>query len=168
MTTNPLQDESFETRFASLEDASRNLSADVQALNSTLLVVADLQSKQREQALRMEKTESDAREAKLAAEDQDRRVKNVGRAIALALAIILPLASILMYWGLTQHVNDLIADQQALRYEQCLQRNLATQANIDRELALAEMDKDSDVSKIHSDSAVSLRKGLVTCKHVLR
>jgi fatty acid desaturase len=156
--------EDLESRFTSLEDASRNLSADVRGLNATLLVVADLQTKQREQAARMEKAEAEARSAKQLATDQDRRNLMIWRWGALILAVVLSVISLLLYFLLTQHVNDLIDAQAQDRYQQCQLRNAGTVASYTREEALAKLESDPDIARLHSDSAKVLRRAVLQCR----
>lgn len=158
----------FEERFASLEDASRALSADVSALNLTLQVVAQLQIEQREQAARQAKTEEAIKAAKVESEMRDTRTRKVVNTVALTLAVLLPLVSILVYWSLIQHVNQLLQAQQTGLYSSCTVRNEATMANVLREKELAKTEPLPAIAKIHQDSAVALSKSVVDCTRYLK
>jgi hypothetical protein len=156
-------DRSFEERFASLEEASRALSADVSALNLTLQVVAQLQTEQREQATRQAKTEESVKTAKVESELRDARTRQVVNMVALTLAVLLPLVSILVYWSLLNHVNSLIAQQQADRFASCTVRNAATLENVRRETELGKIEPNDTVRAIHVQSAQILQKGVIDC-----
>jgi cell division protein ZapA (FtsZ GTPase activity inhibitor) len=156
-------EEDLDARFAGLEAASRGLSADVTALNSTLLVVADLQRKQREQAARQQKTEQEIAAARQMNAERDARTRTATRAFATALAILIPLISILVYWSLIVHVNELLSTQSADRFTGCQVRNDATRENATRENALGQLESDPKLKALHLDSAAQLNRSLVNC-----
>lgn len=153
----------LEERLASLEDASRLLSTEVTSLNSTLIIVADLQKQQRAQAERQTKTEAAIVATRQAAVERDRRTRNAVRAIVIGLSLILPIVAILVYASLVQHVNELLSNQKQDRYNSCLVRNSATAENVRRESVLAELEPNKDIKLVHQQSALILQKGLVNC-----
>lgn len=153
----------FEERFASLEEASRALSADVVSLNKTLTVVNELQVSQREQAAKIAAAEANAVTIQKATEEREARTKRVFNAMWLSLGILLPIVSIAVYASLIMHVNALLTEQYANSYKSCMVRNQGTLDNADREGQLAHADKDPDVIRIHAESEAKLRKGIVDC-----
>lgn len=159
-----IEREDLESRFASLEDASRNLSGDVTALNQTLLVVADLQRKQREQALRQEQTERELASAKKISEDRDARTRTATKLISVSLGILIPVVSVLVYLSLLLHVNDLLSQQTSDRYASCLTRNQATMENQRREKALGQLEDHPELKALHLNSAAELGRAIVDCE----
>ncbi len=157
----------LESRFASLEQASRSLSADVTALNRTLEVINELQSEQREQKHRQEMAELEIARGKALAEARDRRARGVFRFVLTAMLIIVPAVSALVYWSLILHVNDLLNEQKRTTYNGCLLRNQVPVLNAEREEALTKVETDPAVAKIHSDSAKALREATVDCSRYL-
>lgn len=157
----------FEERFASLEESNRALAADVRTLTSTLRVVNDLQKEQAEQRTRQDEADRKLISAKTEADERDARTRKIVGGVSLALAIVLPLVSMLVYFSLIQHVNELLQSQQMSFFKSCSIRNQATRDNIARELALADADKDKDVKQIHTASAQALSKSIVDCNQYL-
>ncbi len=158
----------FEDRFASLEEASRLLSRDVSALNTTLMVVADLQRAQAEQEERQRKTEQAIDSAKTASAARDARTRRSLATLALGLAILLPVASILMYLALIGRVNQMLIDQRKGFFTSCQTRNIASRQNAEREVILARLEKDPQIARVHTDSAAALRMSLIDCSQYLR
>lgn len=163
ITTAPGDPNDFENRFASLEQASKALSVDVQTMTAMLRVVGDLQKEQAEQRRRQDEADRALLEAKAATDAREARTRRTFGGVALTLSVILPLVSIMVYWSLIQHVDDLLAAQKASFYNSCQTRNEATRANAKREALLAEADKDKAVEQIHRDSVVALNKAIVDC-----
>lgn len=154
----------LESRFASLEDATRSLSGDVTALNSTLQIVAELQRKQREQALAQEQIAHDIETAKAASAARDARTRTATKMVGVSLGILIPVVSALVYLSLLLHVNDLLSQQSADRYAGCVTRNQATMENQRREQALGELEKNPDAKVLHLNSAKELGRALVDCE----
>jgi hypothetical protein len=153
----------FESRFKSLEDASRALSSDVSALNETLIVVGELGRRQREQAEKIAAAEDQVISAKRIADARDARTRRVVNMVAVTLGVLLPVVSILVYLALIQHVNELLTEQYRTSYTSCTLRNQVNLDNAEREGKLASIEKDPEVARIHSSSAEQLRASLVDC-----
>lgn len=153
----------FEERFSSLERSNVALAADVRALTETLQIVNELQIEQRAQARRAIETEErlDANKT-----DTDLRLARTRRSInvaTVAMAILLPLVSIIVYLVLIDHVNDLLSENDTDRRAACDTRNQGTQADIARERRLAEFETNPELKKVHSDSADQIAKSLIDC-----
>lgn len=153
----------IEERFASLDEASRSLSIDVAALNDTLRTVAALQVEQRAQRDRQAETDRKVAQTQHESSERDRRTRRALFSVGLGLAILLPLVSALVYASLLVHVNDLLAQQNAARFENCKTRNMATLENAKREEILGRLEDNLQLKQIHLNSATDLRKGLVDC-----
>lgn len=162
------ESDDFGQRFASLEAASRNLSLDVQSLDETLKIVNALQVEQKAQRERQDQADLNLAIAKDAADQRDMRTRRISVGVALALAIVLPIVSILIYGALIHHVSNLLTTQKAGFYASCMTRNQATLDNIKRERLLAEAETNPKVRKIHLDSAASLGRGLPNCNAYLK
>ncbi len=167
ITTAPGDPNDFEGRFASLEQASKALSLDVQTMTAMLRVVGDLQKEQAEQRRRQDEADRALLESQAATEARETRTRRTFGGVALTLSVILPLVSIMVYWSLIQHVDNLLAAQKASFYTSCMTRNEATRANARREALLAEADKDAAVEKIHRDSVDALNAAIVDCSAYL-
>lgn len=157
----------FEARFASLEEASRNLSTDVIALNATLLVVAELQTEQREQGRRQEKAEQQIRMTRQLAEQREARTRSVLRLGGIVAGVLLPVVSILVYVSLIGHVNELLAQQRSAQYTNCGIRNQVPLLNAQREFLLAGLEKDPRLKAVHQESARQLTNSVVDCRKYL-
>lgn len=153
----------LEARFATLETACLNLSTNVTALTDTLIIVADLQRQQREQAQRQEKTERELAAAQAISAARYLRTRTVTRWVALAMSVLIPVVSIIVYGSLLVYVKDLLHSQNKDRYANCLTRNKATTESIRREELLGRVDKDPEVRKVHLDSAEELAKSQLDC-----
>ncbi len=166
-STNPERDD-FETRFASLEAASRSLSLDVRTLNETLQVVGALQKEQAETRRRQDEADRNLAIAKSEADARESRTRRTFGGVSLALAILLPVVSMVVYYSLIQHVDDLLAAQRANSFMSCTIRNEAAKANIQRELTLADLEDRAALKTVHRDSAQALRASLVDCSQFQR
>jgi hypothetical protein len=149
--------------FDALKEASDTLNLNVEALNHTLQAVNALQVEQARQKKVQEKAEQDLEAARIESEQRDARTRRTFTFVGLSLAVLLPLVSLLVYAALLNHVNDLLDQQQASRYSNCIARNQATTENIRRELELAKIGDDPKVMAIHRQSAEELAKGQVDC-----
>lgn len=154
---------SFEQRFASLDAASRTLSGDVAALNDTLQVVTALQKEQAEQKLRQAAVENQVTETIKRTKARDRRNRNAIFGVAIGLAVLLPIVSILVYASLITHVNLLLTQQDVQRYQNCLGRNAATMENSDRERKLGDIETNAALKEIHLDSSRTLKATVRAC-----
>jgi hypothetical protein len=153
----------LERRFATLEEASRNLSLDVQALTETLKVVSQLQVEQREQRRKQTELDEAIVQARRDAQERNARTRKTFLLGIGALAVILPLVSVLVYWSLLANVNQLLREQRATSYASCQTRNQSTADQAAREQALADAEKDQTLRVVHSRSAEQLRSGTVNC-----
>lgn len=153
----------FETRFASLEEASRSLSLEVISLSDALRIVAQIRQEQSAQRQRQDEADRALLEAKNAADVREARTRRVFGGVSLALAVLLPLVSILVYWALIQHVGDLLTAQKQGFAVSCQTRNQAVMDNARREQQLAEAETDARVKRIHEESAEALTKNIVDC-----
>lgn len=158
----------LEQRFASLEEASRGLSLDVQTLNDALRTVAQLTVEQAAQKRRQDDADQALIDAKTQADARENRNRRTFGGLALGLAVILPLASILVYAALISHVNDLLSAQQSGFFNSCSLRNQATRDNVSRENALADANTDPVIVRIHRSSAENLSRSIVNCSVYLR
>lgn len=154
---------SFDERFASLEQASRSLSLDVQGLNKTLIIVAELQKEQQVQRRRQDEADALIIATKTEHDEREHRLRRTFGGVSLALTVLLPLASIIVYWVLIDHVSDLLDNQKKGFFNSCTVRNQATRDNITRETALSAADPNPATRKIHNESAEALRKSIVDC-----
>jgi hypothetical protein len=144
---------SFEERFTSLERSNLALAVDVRALTETLQIVNELQIEQRAAARR--------------AADTDLRLARTRRSInvaTIAMAILLPLISIIVYLVLIAHVNNLLNENDADRQAACNTRNQGTMADIARERRLAAFETNKELKKVHTDSADEISKSVIDCK----
>jgi hypothetical protein len=153
----------LERRFATLEDASRNLSLDVQALTETLKVVSQLQVEQREQRRKQNQLDADIIQARRDSVERNNRTRKTFLWGIGALAVILPLVSVLVYWALLSNVNQLLKEQRVNSFNSCSTRNQSTLDQAARERALADAEKDADLRAVHSRSAEQLRAATVDC-----
>lgn len=159
------QNDAFEQKFADLGQASRTLSTDVAALNDTLRVVTALQQEQALARARQIKADELILKTAKDAKDRDARTRRALAGLGVVAAIVLGAVAILVYVATLNHVNDLLAQNQANTYASCKLRNQATTANADREFALSEVkDQSAAVRKIHLDSAEILRDSLNNCE----
>jgi hypothetical protein len=158
-----MSEDTSDQRFAGLENASRNLSADVTALNNTLQVVAELQRQQRDQAAKQAATDTEISKQKKASLERDRRQRNALRSTATAAILLLAAASFLVYFTMLNHVNGLLEQQKQDRYSGCLTRNEGTEENIRRELVLSRIDDTAAKRELHAQSAKMLGTALVDC-----
>lgn len=166
----PIPDEAdrFETRFAGLEAASRLLSADVQALTSSLMVVAELQRQQREQAIKQAEIEATVALQKEQVDEREVRTRKAFKNLGLALAIILPLISIGVYLSLLNHVNNMIDNNNKQAYASCSARNASQLQNAARERSLASYETNVHIKDIHLKSAYSQEHTLSNCSRWLK
>lgn len=155
--------EFIETRFKDLEDSNARLAADVRALTSMLQVVNDLQIEQRAAQRRADATEKKVQAVESAANERIARTRQAVNIAAATLAVLLPVVSIIVYISLINHVNDLIDVQNRNAYTNCNIRNRGTMENADREGALAKLEDNPALKKIHTDSSVKLRGSLTDC-----
>lgn len=154
---------SFEERFATLEASNNSLANDIRALTATLQIVNELQIEQKAQARRQLEAETMAAVDKKATEvrlDGQRRAINVA---AIAVAILLPLVSLVVYLFLLNHVNDLLDRNSSDRQAACEARNAGTQADVRREQLLADISDDPAERKIHQDSSDEIAESLIDC-----
>lgn len=161
------QNEVNSLRFESLEDASRNLSADVNALNTTLEVVADLQRRQQAQEQQNAETQAAVAHATRVANEREARTRFTMRVLAIGTGVLLILVATLVYLTLLQHVGRLLKEQNKTAYASCTQRNAGVMANADREDALAAAETNPALRKIHLDSARSQRASTIDCQKYL-
>lgn len=158
-----VQPVSMEERFASLEESNKALASDVRALTTTLQVVNELQIEQRSQSRRQ--TEMDAQLA-LTKQETEARLARTRRSVTvatLAMAVLLPVVSIIVYTVLIAHVNDLLDRNSADRRTACDQRNEGTMANVRRERLLASIETDEQARRIHTQSADEIESSLIDC-----
>lgn len=153
----------LEERFASLEESTRSLSADVRSLVVALQAIKEIEARQREIATRTAATEAKLSKAEIAAKAREKRTRKAVSTIGLAMAVLLPAVSILVYWSLITHVNNLLDQGRQDRLASCQTRNGGTQSNLDRERILANIVKDPAERKVHADSAEQLSHSLVDC-----
>jgi hypothetical protein len=156
----------LEERFASLEESTRSLSADVRSLVVALQAIKEIEARQREIATRTAATETKLSKAEVAAKEREKRTRKAVGMTGLAMAVLLPAVSILVYWSLISHVNDLLDQGRKDRLASCQTRNGGTQSNLDREQILARLEKDPAARKAHADSAEQLSHSLVDCMHL--
>jgi hypothetical protein len=154
--------------FDSLKEASDNLALNVEALNHTLQAVNALQIEQARQKEVQEQAEKDLETARIESEQRDARTRRTFTFVGLALAILLPLVSIIVYAALLKNVNDLLDDQKSGFYNTCLTRNQATVENIRREQQLAKFEDNAQLKAIHLQSAEELAKGKIDCSDYLK
>jgi hypothetical protein len=153
----------FTQEFQSLEEASRGLSGDVQALNAALEVVNRLQVEQRDQRA---KTADNAREIERARELSEKRNTHYNRIVTAGSAgavVLLAIVAVLIYVATLHHVNHLLAEQQLARYQSCQIRNQGTESNIAREQQLAKLDTTAALRNLHATSAIELQKSQIDC-----
>jgi hypothetical protein len=155
--------EELQTRFESLEVACLSLTDTVLALNETLIVVADLQREQREQARRQEKTEQEIVAARETSAARYARTRTATRWIALGMSVLIPVVSVIVYVSLLVYVQDLLRASNKDRFANCQLRNGSTVAGIRREMALADLEKDPAKKQVHLDSAAELTKTQIDC-----
>lgn len=159
---------SFEERFTTLEASNVSLAADIRALTTTLKVVNELQVEQRAQARRVEDTEKVVSSNKSETDERLARTRRSVNVATLAMAILLPVVSIIVYLVLIDHVNDLLDENSSDRRAACENRNAGTQADVDRERLLAQIEDDPMAKKIHSDSATEIAKSKIDCTELYR
>jgi hypothetical protein len=158
----------LEERFAALEASNTNLSGDVQALTQAISVVNALQTEQREQARRSDEQARKLREVEIDARVRSERAQTVARRITLGFAILLPIASLLVYWILFDQVTRLLNENYNDRLRSCETRNAATESNMRRSLRLAAVEDNPEVAQIHRESAAELQAGIVDCSATIR
>lgn len=154
---------SFEERFTTLESSNNRLAADVRALTATLQIVNELQIEQRAAARRADETNQRIDAGKT---DTDYRIMRTKRSIQVAtfaMAILLPLVSIVVYLVLIDHVNDLLRENDADRRAACETRNRGVMADYERERQLAATERDPDLKKVHADSAAKIHSSIINC-----
>ncbi len=154
---------SLEERFAALEASNTSLGADVQALTATLGILSEVQTEQREMARKNAEVSRRVRDVENEARERAARAQRVATRVAVAAAILLPLASLLVYYVLFSQLTGLLNQTRAERIKSCEARNSATMSNARREGRLAAVEPNPDVAKIHAESARELSAALVNC-----
>lgn len=165
-TSREIMDRGFNQRFLSLEQSNRSLAADVRALTSTLTVVNELQERQRQTMKKQAEIDRSITQNERHAKEREKRSLRVVLGVGLALAVLLPLVSLIVYAGLLRHVNELLDQQQAVAYQSCIARNEGASNSADREATLARLEADPQVKALHANSAAALRKSLLDCNAV--
>jgi uncharacterized membrane protein len=155
--------EELQSRFESLEVACLSLTTTVHALNETLIIVADLQRGQREQALRQEKTEVALATARDVAAARYARTRTVTRWIALGMSVLIPIVSVIVYVSLLVYVQDLLRSSNKDRYANCQLRNGTTEALVRREEALGRLEEDLARKAVHISTASELEQTKIDC-----
>ena len=158
----------YDQQLRELDDSNRMLAADVKALADTISTVNALQIEQRRQQRENEET---ARRVTQVEKEADARIRRTRQTINLttgALAVLLPLVSILVYLSLLNQVQGLLDQQARDRVTSCKQRNIGTQANIDRERKLASYTTDPRTAAAHTESANQLEKSIIDCDQYLK
>ncbi len=146
-----------------LDEGSRMLRDDVKGLTDTLHLLQDVQDKQRLAELENIKTRAKVTEIQRETQERGNRLRRSIGMVGLALAILLPLVSTLVYISLIEHVDNLLSQQRTDRIAACQARNAGTQGNIAREEQLAILDENPAVQKAHRDSVIALRGSLLNC-----
>lgn len=154
--------------FIKLGASNEALTARVADLTDTLKIVHAMQVRQTEMKEKQELVEAEVIAHKHESEERDRRTRRIFTFAGVALAVILPLVSILVYAALLNHVNDLLDQQKDGFYKTCLTRNQATNDNIRRESLLAKYETNPDIKAIHTDSAQQLTKSIIDCRIYLK
>lgn len=154
---------SLEERFASLEESTLTLSTDVKGLTAAIGIVNAIQTKQSAIERRAEEVRRAMDERNTEQEERIRRTRRATNLVGLTLAVLLPVASIIVYVVLLQHVNTLLDRQAQDRYASCVARNLGTEAGIRREQTLARLEKNDELKAAHTRSARELATSLINC-----
>ncbi len=150
-------------QFRILDEGNRMLAGDVRGLTESLALLQQLQENQRETDRRAREAQANVNRVERESTERNARVRRSFTLATGAMAILLPLVSILVYASLIQHVDNLLSQQRRDRIASCQARNAGTLGNIAREEILAELDENPAVQKAHRDSVVALRASLIDC-----
>ncbi len=154
----------IEQQLVEVERSSISLRQSIDGLRVPLDVLAEVQTEQREIRRQAESAERKAAAAQDLASIRDYRTKRVLRLVAAGGISLLLLVTFLTFTSLIQHVNSLLAAQDAARYAGCLTRNEAVTVEVNRERTLAEVEHlGPKVAAAHIDSAAALSKLLIDC-----
>jgi hypothetical protein len=142
----------IKARFASIEQTNRLLHSDVQALTASIEALRHLRAD-------VQRVDAESIESRV-------RVSRQRTALAfvtLMMAVLLPLASALVYWSLITRVDATLFEQRVEGYRSCNLRNSAAEANVRRESELARLYAGKPEGELHRQSAEQLRGGVVDC-----